>query len=322
YNLIQYQTTNWPNTIGLDAMLINRGEVRNQGVEIQLGWNDRINRDWSYFVNGNFSWLKNKVTDTGVKNADGEAGVWTGGGEFRSIIPYVYQTAEGQPLGSFYLIKTDGIFQSDAEAQAYTGPDGSPIQPNAKAGDLKFVDFNGDGKIDSSDRQYCGNSMPKTTYAFSLGATWRELSVSAMFQGVGGAQAFYAGKSVILNANAGNFNRSAEILNAWRPDNTVSNIPRLSRTDNNGNFTTPSDWYLEDASYLRMKNLTVNYDLTRLVRKWAHLNSRASSLNVYFSAENLFTITDYSGVDPECGGYDALKYPVSRTFSFGINLKY
>ena len=322
YNLIQYQTTNWPNTIGLDAMLINRGEVRNQGVEIQLGWNDRINRDWSYFVNGNFSWLKNKVTDTGVKNADGEAGVWTGGGEFRSIIPYVYQTAEGQPLGSFYLIKTDGIFQSDAEAQAYTGPDGSPIQPNAKAGDLKFVDFNGDGKIDSSDRQYCGNSMPKTTYAFSLGATWRELSVSAMFQGVGGAQAFYAGKSVILNDNDGNFNRSAEILNAWSPDNTGSNIPRLSRTDNNGNFTTPSDWYLEDASYLRMKNLTVNYDLTRLVRKWAHLNSRASSLNVYFSAENLFTITDYSGVDPECGGYDALKYPVSRTFSFGINLKY
>lgn len=71
-----------------------------------------------------------------------------------------------------------------------------------------------------------------------------------------------------------------------------------------------------------MKNLTVNYDMTRLVRKWAHLNSRASSLNVYFSAENLFTITDYSGVDPECGGYDALKYPVSRTFSFGINLKY
>lgn len=322
YNLIQYQTMNWPNTIGLDAMLINQGEVRNRGFEISANWNHRVNRDWTYFINANFAYLKNKVSDIGVKNADGEPGVWTGGGAFRSIIPYVYQTAQGEPIGSFYLIKTDGLFQSDAEAQAYVGPNGTPIQPNAKAGDIKFVDSNKDGKIDDNDRQYMGNSMPKRTYAFTLGATWKNLSVSALFQGVDGAQAFYAGKAVILNDNDGNFNRSSEILNAWSETNRGSNIPRLSRTDNNGNFTTPSDWYLEDASYLRMKNLTVRYDLTSLVQKWAHLKGRNSQLSVYFSAENLFTITNYSGVDPECGGYDALKYPVSRTYSFGINLTY
>ena len=215
FNLIQWQTMNWPNTIGLDAMLINQGEVRNRGIEISATWNHSVNRDWTYFVSGNFAYLKNKVSDIGVRNEDGEPGVWTGGGGFRSIIPYIYQTAQGQPLGSFYLIKNDGIFQSDAEAAAYVNKDGQPIQPNAKAGDLKFVDYNGDGKIDDGDRQYMGNSMPKTTFALSAGFSWKNLSFSAMFQGVGGAQAFYAGKSVILNDNDGNFNRSKEILNAW-----------------------------------------------------------------------------------------------------------
>lgn len=321
-DLIQTQTMNWPNTIGLDAMLVNQGEVSNRGIEISAGWNQRINRDWSYFVNGNFAYLKNKVTDIGVKDENGEPGVWTGGGAFRSVIPYIYQTAQGQPLNSFYLIQTDGIFQSDEEAANYVDKDGNRIQPNAKAGDLKFVDYNEDGTINDEDRQYMGNSMPKTTYAFTLGFTWKDLSFSAMFQGVGGAKAFYAGKSVILNDNEGNFNRSSEILNAWSETNRGSDIPRLSRTDNNGNFTTASDWYLEDASYLRLKNVTITYDLTSLVRKWMYLKDRGSRLNLFVSGENLFTATKYSGVDPECGGWDALKYPVSRAYSIGINLTY
>ncbi|MCM1449102.1 MAG: TonB-dependent receptor [Clostridiales bacterium] len=322
YNLIQSQTLDWPNSIGLNAQLVNLGEVRNRGVEVSATWNHRVNKDWSYTVSGNFAYLTNKVTDIGVSNSDGSKGVWTGDGKFRSIIPYVYQTAEGKPIGSFYLIKNLGIFQSDAEAAAYVDKNGNRIQPNAQAGDLKFEDYNGDGKIDDNDRQYMGNSMPKTTFALSLGFTWKKLSVSAMFQGVGGAQAFYAAKSILLNDNDGNFNRSSEILNAWSETNRSSNIPRLSKTDNNKNFTTASDWYLEDASYVRLKNLTVNYDLTSLVQKWAYLKGRNSQLNVYFSAENLFTITDYSGVDPECGGYDKMKYPVSRAFSLGINLTY
>ena len=322
FNLIQKQTMNWPSSIGLDPLLINQGEIRNRGIEIQANWNDRVNKDFSYFVSGNFSYLKNCVSDIGVKNADGSPGVWTDSdSKFRNI-PYTRQTAEGEPLNSYYLIKTDGIFQSDAEAAAYVDKNGKRIQPNAVAGDLKFIDYNNDGKIDDKDRQYCGSATPKITYSFSFGATYKKFSFSAMFQGVGGAQAFYAAKSVILSDADGNFNRVKDILNAWSPTNTSSNIPRLSMNDPNSNFSTASDWYLESASYLRLKNLTLSYDLTDVLQKWSHLRERNSRMSVYFSGENLFTITDYSGMDPECGGWDAMKYPVSRVFSFGVKLTY
>lgn len=321
FNLIQSQTMNWPGTIGIDAMLVNQGEIRNRGFEAQINWNQQVNKDWSYFVSGNFSYLKNWVSDIGVKNADGTPGVWTGDGSYRNL-PYMYQTAEGEPLGSFYLIKTDGIFQSDAEAAAYVNKDGKRIQPDAVAGDLKFVDANGDGVINDEDRQYCGSATPKTTFSFSGGFTWKKLSVSAMFQGVGGAQALYVGKYMALSDVEGNFNRSKEIMNAWSPSNTGSNIPRLSKNDPNSNFSTPSDWYLENASYLRLKNFTVSYDLSDVIRKCAHLQERNSMMSVYLSGENLFTITNYSGMDPETGGWDALKYPVSRVFSVGVKLTY
>ena len=321
FNLIQKQTMDWPSTIGIDAMLVNQGEVRNRGFEVQVNWNDKINKDFSYFVSGNFSYLKNWVSDIGVKNADGTPGVWTNDKRFRNI-PYVIQTAEGEPLNSFYLIKTDGIFQSDAEAAAYVNEKGERIQPNAQAGDLKFVDYNGDGKITDEDRQYMGNATPKTTFAFTLGLTWKKLSFSAMFQGVGGAQAMYVGKYMLLSDVEGNFNRSSEILNAWSPTNTGSDIPRLSKNDPNGNFSTASDWYLENSSYLRLKNVTLSYDLSDVFRKWSHLNERNSRLSVYFSGENLATFTGYSGMDPECGGWDALKYPVSRVLSVGVKLTY
>lgn len=321
YNLIQTQTMNWPSTIGIDAMLVNLGEVRNRGFEATASWSDKINKNFTYFVSGNFTYLKNWVSDIGVKNADGTPGVWTKDTRFRNI-PYVYQTAEGEPLNSFYLIKTDGIFQTDEEAAAYVDKNGNRIQPNAQAGDLKFVDFNNDGKINDEDRQYMGSATPKTTYAFTLGFNWKKLSFSAMFQGVGGAQAMYVAKYMLLSDVEGNFNRSSEILNAWSETNRGSNIPRLSKNDPNGNFSTASDWYLEDASYLRLKNVTLSYDLTDLLRKWNHLKDRNSSLSVYFSGENLATITKYSGMDPECGGWDALKYPVSRVLSLGVKLTY
>ena len=273
--------------------------------------------------------LGTKLSDIGVKNTDGTPGVWTGitkndayfDGSYRNL-PYMYQTAEGEPLASFYLIKTDGIFQSDAEAAAYVNKDGKRIQPDAVAGDLKFVDANGDGVINDEDRQYCGSATPKTTFSFSGGFTWKKLSVSAMFQGVGGAQALYVGKYMALSDVEGNFNRSKEIMNAWSPSNTGSNIPRLSKNDPNSNFSTPSDWYLENASYLRLKNFTVSYDLSDVIRKCAHLQERNSMMSVYLSGENLFTITNYSGMDPETGGWDALKYPVSRVFSVGVKLTY
>lgn len=307
FNLIQPQPMNWPSTMGLDAMLVNLGEVRNRGFELSIGWNDRINKNFSYFVTGNFSYLKNWVSDIGVKNEDGTPGVWTDDKSFRSVKD-IYQTTEGEPLNSFHLIQTAGIFQSDEEAAAYVDKNGKRIQPDAKKGDLKFVDYDGDGTIGFGDRQYMGSATPKTTFAWTLGFTWKKLSFSAMFQGVGGAQAMNVSKYMLLSDVEGNFNRSREILNAWSPDNRGSNIPILSKNDNNGNFSTASDWYLEDASYLRLKNVTLSYDLSDVFCKWSHLNDRNSRLSVFLSGENLATITRYSGMDPECGGWDALKY--------------
>lgn len=321
FNLIQPQPMNWPSTMGLDAMLVNLGEVRNRGFELSIGWNDRINKNFSYFVTGNFSYLKNWVSDIGVKNEDGTPGVWTDDKSFRSVKD-IYQTTEGEPLNSFHLIQTAGIFQSDEEAAAYVDKNGKRIQPDAKKGDLKFVDYDGDGTIGFGDRQYMGSATPKTTFAWTLGFTWKKLSFSAMFQGVGGAQAMNVSKYMLLSDVEGNFNRSREILNAWSPDNRGSNIPILSKNDNNGNFSTASDWYLEDASYLRLKNVTLSYDLSDVFCKWLHLNDRNSRLSVFLSGENLATITRYSGMDPECGGWDALKYPVSRVFSLGVKLTY
>jgi tonB-linked outer membrane protein, susC/ragA family len=321
FNLIQPQPMNWPSTMGLDAMLVNLGEVRNRGFELSIGWNDRINKNFSYFVTGNFSYLKNWVSDIGVKNEDGTPGVWTDDKSFRSVKD-IYQTTEGEPLNSFHLIQTAGIFQSDEEAAAYVDKNGKRIQPDAKKGDLKFVDYDGDGTIGFGDRQYMGSATPKTTFAWTLGFTWKKLSFSAMFQGVGGAQAMNVSKYMLLSDVEGNFNRSREILNAWSPDNRGSNIPILSKNDNNGNFSTASDWYLEDASYLRLKNVTLSYDLSDVFCKWSHLNDRNSRLSVFLSGENLATITRYSGMDPECGGWDALKYPVSRVFSLGVKLTY
>lgn len=301
FNLIQPQPMNWPSTMGLDAMLVNLGEVRNRGFELSIGWNDRINKNFSYFVTGNFSYLKNWVSDIGVKNEDGTPGVWTDDKSFRSVKD-IYQTTEGEPLNSFHLIQTAGIFQSDEEAAAYVDKNGKRIQPDAKKGDLKFVDYDGDGTIGFGDRQYMGSATPKTTFAWTLGFTWKKLSFSAMFQGVGGAQAMNVSKYMLLSDVEGNFNRSREILNAWSPDNRGSNIPILSKNDNNGNFSTASDWYLEDASYLRLKNVTLSYDLSDVFCKWSHLNDRNSRLSVFLSGENLATITRYSGMDPECGG--------------------
>lgn len=320
FNLIQTQSMNWPSTIGINPMLINQGEVRNRGVEVQIGWKDKIGKEISYFVNGNFAWLKNWVSDIGVKNADGTPGVWTNDKRFRNI-PYMIQTAEGEPLNSFYLIQTAGIFQSDEEAAAYT-KDGKRIQPNAKAGDLKFVDQNNDGKINDADRIYMGSAMPTTTFALNFGLSWKKLTFSAMLQGVGGAQAANVSKYMLLSDVEGNFNRSSEILKAWSPTNTGSDIPRLSKNDPNGNFSTASDWYLENASYLRLKNITVSYDLTDQLQRISHLKNRNSRLSLYVSGENLATITGYSGMDPECGGWDAGKYPVSRVFSLGVKLTY
>ena len=184
------------------------------------------------------------------------------------------------------------------------------------------MDFNNDGKIDTNDRQYCGSNTPKETFAFSTGFNWKGLYMDVMFQGVAGINIAYVGKSRILSDVEGNFSRSKEIFNAWSPENPHTYLPRLSKNDPNGNFSQPSDFYIEDGSYLRLKNVTVGYDLTNIMQKVRHFADRNSSCSIYVTGENLLTWTKYTGMDPEVGAFDTIKYPVSRVFAVGIKLNY
>ena len=143
-----------------------------------------------------------------------------------------------------------------------------------------------------------------------------------MWQGVAGNKVVYMAKSKLLTPSDGGGNLSVEVLNAWSPENTDTNIPRLSKNDPNGNFITASDWLVEDGAYVRLKNITLGYDMTRILRKMPHFAQRGSSLNVYFSGENLLTFTRYSGMDPECGGVDIMNYPISRVLALGVKLTY
>ena len=323
YNLIQDQSTGWPNTIGWNPMKVNQGKIRNRGVELSMAWNQRLSRDFYYSVSGNYAFNDNRVLTTGMFDDNGNEAPWSGGGSF-GMVPWLYQTEPGQPLNSFYVIKTDGIFQSEQDVLLHN-KDGKLIQPAAVPGDLKFVDYNDDGKIDNADRQYVGSSIPKHTFALTADLNWKGFNLNMMWQGVAGNKIAYVGKSRIMCDLDGSYNRSIETLtNSWTPENPTATNPRLSQSDPNLNWSTASDFYIEDGSYLRLKNLTLGYDFTRLLRKVPHFGERGSSLNVYVSVENLLTITKYSGMDPELGlgGRDTLTYPVSKIYAFGIKLNY
>jgi len=196
------------------------------------------------------------------------------------------------------------------------------IQPDAQAGDLKFIDKDGDGSIDSGDKDFMGNAMPKVSFAFSSGFTWKNLSFDLMLQGVTGVKLFNAYKYTTLNESLGAFNRSRDILKALNGPN--NDVPRITMSDPNGNFTTASDYYLENGNYLRVKNVSLSYSFTDLLQKIHYFNDRKGSCNLTLSCDNLFTITDYSGIDPEVGGtgLDAGQYPISRTFSLALKLKF
>lgn len=317
--LIRQQDAGWTSSIGLGAMYINDGEIHNSGFEFAATWKDKIGAV-DYWVSGNFATLKNVVYNIGAADATGNKPVWTDGGTFKDLNPY--RTEEGQPLYSFYLVKSEGVFKTQSEIDNYKNADGKLIQPKAQVGDLKFIDKNGNGSIDSGDKEFMGNAMPKFTYAFSTGFNWNKLSFSMMLQGVANTKIFNAYKFLTLNESVSNFNRSREILKALDGPNNA--VPRISASDPNGNFSTVSDYYLENGSYLRVKNVTVGYSLTSLLQKWNYLASRNSSLDLTFSVDNLATITSYSGIDPEVGGVglDGGQYPIARTFSLGLKLKF
>lgn len=316
--IIRSQDYGFPTIIGMGAPLINNGKIRNMGVEVSLGWKDQV-RNFSYNVSANVAYLRNRVVDMGEGDGD-EPVIWTDGPKFKVLHPY--QTEVGQPLYSFYLYQTDGVFQTDAQAEGYVNAKGVRLQPAAKAGDLKFIDLNGDGVIDPLDREYMGNAMPKLTYACNLGVGYKGLSLSVMLQGVQGVQIFNAIKYVTLNESEKAFNRDNRILKAL--DGPTYAVPRISASDDNGNFSRASNWYLEDGSYLRVKNITVAYDFSSLLYRWNWFRNRYGSAVLSFNASNVYTFTRYTGSDPEVGGQglDGGQYPLSTDLTVGLKLTF
>jgi TonB-linked SusC/RagA family outer membrane protein len=310
YDLIKQQDTGWPNTQGYGAPLINQGRIRNSGWEFAASWRGQKN-EFSYEIGGNLATLKNRVDYID----DNEGSFWAHGDAWRGILT-PYRSVVGQPYFSYWLIENDGIFQSDQEAAAHVSGDGTRIQPNAVAGDLKFVDKNGDGKIDDGDRTFMGSAFPKMTYGFTANANYKNFDLSIFFQGVGGVKLFHAFKQSTLNGAEQGYNRWDKILDAWSETNKDADIPKIRANDPNGNFATNSDWYLENGNYLRLKNLAIGYTFKKI--------QGVDNLRVYLSGDNLLTFTKYTGMDPEVGGIglDGGQFPVSRVYSVGLRVKF
>lgn len=289
-----------PSYVGsVSPTIVNAGTVRNKGFELSLTYRDKVG-DFNYSINGNIATLDNKVLKLhpNLPNIDGK----------------VTRTTVGQPLNAYYGFVMESIYQNEAEIneQLYA-TDNPTVQP----GDIRFKDLDNNGKIDDNDRDFLGSPIPRFTYGFTLNGEYKGFNFSMLFHGVQDVQHFNDLKK-ILNYDTRPFNHTTEMLGYWHGEGTSNSIPRPSFTDNGGSRI--SSIFVEDASFFRLKNVELGYSFAKLLKK---INSPISDLKIYVSAENLFTVTSYSGLDPESTDLiDYGTYPQARSFLFGVNVKF
>ncbi len=298
----------------------NIGEILNKGFELSTSWK-KIIKDFEIGVSGVVSTIKNEVITLGADKLS----IWAG--RPYHLADNTTLTQKGSEVASFYLIKTDGIFNSPEEITSYTytneAGEVTLIQPNAVPGDIRFKDANNDGKINADDRVYCGSAMPDLTYGFNFSLAYKNFDLTCFLQGVSGNKIFN-GSAYSLEGLPNFTNMSTKLLDAWTSDNH-SNIPRVTRKDTNGNGRTQSDRFLQNGSYLKMKNLQVGYTLPDHLQKLLY----SKQARIYLSAQNLFTLTGYEGFDPDVAndgllnrGVDNGIYPSARTFLIGVQLTF
>jgi TonB-linked SusC/RagA family outer membrane protein len=341
-----------PTQTGFATAAKNVGSIRNSGIEIALDYR-KSKKDFSYGINLNFTTLKNELlsltedltTLSGLQLSSDGTGLGFQGGSW----PQYSLTRIGGPVGEFYGWKSAGIFQTQAEidalntqAAALHGA-GASYQTGAVPGDRKFVDVNGDGQVTGDDRVSLGSPIPKIFGGINLDATYKSFDFNLFFYGVSGNKILNYQKAS-LESFGGLANISEEYyLNRWTPDAPSNRYARVTNEDNNDN-NRPSDVYAEDGSYLRLRNVQIGYTFP------SNLLSRLSitKLRLFASAQNLFTITKYSGLDPEIGlpqqydasrrygpagvgdltrsvgssGVDVGTYPLSRVYTFGLNVTF
>ena len=302
-------------TAGADAPFINGGNVKNTGIELAVNWRDNIG-GLTYYLNGNLTKLKNKVTQ--VPTSDG---IVHGLNNmlYDNALEFYHRAETGYPIGYFWGWKTNGIFQNEAEVLAYKNSQGKIIQPNAKPGDLKYIDINGDGVINEADKTMIGDPNPDYVFGFSFGFEYEGFDFSLAANGVAGNQLVQSYRN-----HANSFaNYTTEILGRWHGEGTSNKIPRVTETNINYQF---SDLFIKDGDFLRISNITLGYDFSKKLIKYKYL----SQFRLYASVQNAFTFTKYNGMDPEIGygvengsaGVDLGYYPRPRTFLIGANVKF
>lgn len=300
---------------GANDPIRNAGKIRNNGFEFNLGWMDQPNPDISYGINFIGSFNKNKVIAMGS-----ESGSIKGGSTNQNIT--TSETKAGYPIGGYWLISTAGYFNSQEEVDAYA-KDGKKIQPAAEPGDIKFVDANNDGVINDDDRVFQGSPFPDFTFALNGNMRYKNFDLSIGLQGVLGNKIYNATRQTLEDVTKGS-NFLASCLDYWTPENKNASHPRLTWDDPNRNTRAESDRYLENGSYLRLRSVQLGYTFPQTWFKGAIQHAR-----VYINAENLFTITSYSGYSPDVNadnanyrGFDNFIYPTNRTFMLGLNVTF
>ncbi|WP_082229537.1 SusC/RagA family TonB-linked outer membrane protein [Prolixibacter bellariivorans] len=299
---------------------INGGDVTNKGVEIQLSYNNQIGKDFHYNVSGSFAYNKNEVN-----NIPTEDGIIHGGtNSLFTNAPEFFRASAGNPIGYFWGYKTAGVFQNEADVQNYTSH-GAVLQPNAQPGDVKYVDLNGDGEITADDKTNIGDPNPHEVFGLSFSCNYKNVDFSVTTNGVAGNKIAQSYRSTANSYD----NWTSEILTRWHGEGTSNRMPRV--TQNNVNWVKFSDLYIHDGSYLRVSNISLGYDLAKVI-KWNNL----SEFHFYVAAQNLFTFTKYNGMDPEVGysaddangtysfgqGVDLGFYPRPKTYMVGVNIKF
>lgn len=300
-----------PKEFALDAYKDNVGSMRNSGIEINLSYNTKIGQV-DFGIAGNFSYNKNEILDLGGGDPNKYLDATNG---------YSQRNKVGEAMNSYYIYRADGFFNSQEEADAYTAKYGNPFGKTFKAGDLRYVDTNKEGKLTADDREYCGSSDPKIIYGFNINAGWKGIDLSLMFNGAAGVKRLFDGYEVYGNFSGDAAHPATIWRDAWTPDNHDASMPRIFYDTNSASSSrsVQSDFWLQDTSYLRLKNLQLGYTLPK---GW--LNSvGVENIRIYYSVENLLTFDKMKiNIDPESTSQRLSSYPLLRTHAFGVNVTF
>ncbi|MCJ8163284.1 TonB-dependent receptor [Pontibacter sp. E15-1] len=289
----------------------NVGNMENKGIEIAAGFRDNIG-DIGFRVNGTFTKNVNKVTQ--MVNGQVVYGGWP-------IITRQDQTEpaavfkEGLPAGSLFLIPTSGVVKTQEELTEY-----QKIVPSAQLGDLRYVDTNGDNAITNDDREFAGSGLPDFEYGLNLGMDYKKFDLSVQFYGVEGTEIYNGPKAYAYSVK-----RHKDMVYGWSPNNPDSDIPSPRTNSEHPNVRTYSDYFREDGSFLRLRNVILGYTLPGTLTKRVHI----AKVRLYVSAQNPVTWTNYTGFDPEVASSNPLlnsidtgKYPVSATYRTGVTIDF